>query len=1007
MDPFLKSPGRAPSDAQQHPPLHPHQDPETAYLQKDATIRKVISTEPGSPKARPTFFSESSRRGSDFGKAYPKESRPTTAQEAEDDLGPLEDIPSRIISRPQTSPHAPSGLLPPDSTEPPPIPIRYRRSYDTFKTETPHMLAERTSTWHSGRELRPPSEEVVKPILTAKELEVFQQQEMKRRASENLHSSLDVSAATISKSRDAETSWLATPTPLSAGTNTPTVTLQRDGEIAEPWGESDKESVSDVVVLDEHDDPTEAEEEIAKKIYDGDEMYVLKDRTPFLLTESGPSGVRLRRAYMSLYDWSNINILTALRQMCNRIVLKGETQEVDRIVDAISKRWCECNPNHGFKSADIIHTILYSLLLLNTDLHLAEIPSSQKMTRGQFIKNTMATIKKGLQDSSNEAIGNLAARPAHHSIPVRHGSFPEESPSASSNSVAPSPNAGSSSRLGERASIDYGTSRARNSSKASGIGNLSPRFAPEGWNEKNFIDDGGIALVNKPIGGGIRVWETQVEIILKDFYSSVKEHALPLHGAPIHYPEQSSSNLSVFGSGMLRRSPSTISKCPSEHSVGGRRMDAGRLGSGWAAKNRSRQRVYNGSRAGSSRTSLEERSIWSPGASSTWSKLSLDKTQASTLSVNSLGSAFANDDYKQSIGFANALSHAIIREEASGTGEDHSTIIEDEDLELAGPPWAKEGLVKHKHHLEGVDKKAKNRAWTECFAVIEKGYMRLFQFTPRSKQGIMASNSGVVGGGNWSENAEPIGTFLLRQTLASALPPPGYSKTRPHVWALSLPNGAVHLFQGGTSELVKEWVSTANYWSARLSKEPLVGGVSNMEYGWSDNILDASIPDTASAYGPRISLQESIRSSIDIASGPYVKARLPGDKANISDWQAPAQSMVASPLPESEQLQALQTYVSNIEAELQKHNDLRASMVAAFSPRHSNYQKALANWEKKSSYLLHEIVKFRTYIDALGTASVARERLRVEGEERDEMRRERERSKAAAASTAASGIGAL
>ncbi|KAJ7040960.1 hypothetical protein C8F04DRAFT_1305673 [Mycena alexandri] len=30
-----------------------------------------------------------------------------------------------------------------------------------------------------------------------------------------------------------------------------------------------------------------------------------------------------------------------------------------------------------------------------------------------------------------------------------------------------------------------------------------------------------------------------------------------------------------------------------------------------------------------------------------------------------------------------------------------------------------------------------------------------------------------------------------------------------------------------------KWVSTCNYWATRTSKEPLVGGVSNMEYGWN------------------------------------------------------------------------------------------------------------------------------------------------------------------------------
>lgn len=35
------------------------------------------------------------------------------------------------------------------------------------------------------------------------------------------------------------------------------------------------------------------------------------------------------------------------------------------------------------------------------------------------------------------------------------------------------------------------------------------------------------------------------------------------------------------------------------------------------------------------------------------------------------------------------------------------------------------------------------------------------------------------------------------------------------------------------------------------------------------------------------------------------------------------------------------------------------------------------NWEKKSSYLLHEIIKFRTYIECLSSATALREKIRA------------------------------
>jgi hypothetical protein len=45
-----------------------------------------------------------------------------------------------------------------------------------------------------------------------------------------------------------------------------------------------------------------------------------------------------------------------------------------------------------------------------------------------------------------------------------------------------------------------------------------------------------------------------------------------------------------------------------------------------------------------------------------------------------------------------------------------------------------------------------------------------------------------------------------------------------------------------------------------------------------------------------------------------------------------------------------------------------------------NAQKAMANWEKKSSYLLREIVKFRTYIDCLQAAETQKKRIYEERE---------------------------
>jgi hypothetical protein len=453
-------------------------------------------------------------------------------------------------------------------------------------------------------------------------------------------------------------------------------------------------------------------------------------------------------------------------------------------------------------------------------------------------------------------------------------------------------------------------------------------------------------LVNAPYNGPMRGWEFQIEMVLKDFYDSIRKQRLPLHGSPelVIHPQASSNNLSV--SGMLRRTPSMLSKTPSDNaSYRGRSQgDFRSVGNRWTSKNRSRQKLYPSSTVASSRTSLDDGSVFSPPGSSTWSRYSYGKTGTS-MSVDSLGSHFAPGDYQQAIGFANALSQAIIREEGMTIASDEefsrvAPLMEDETLELVGAPWAKEGIMKHKHHLDVAGKKAKDRTWTECFAVVEKGSMRLFSFSMNSKSirlknKTRPSAGSVVGGGNWMDNAEALDNFPLRQTIASALPPPGYSKTRPHVLALSLPTGEVHLFQVGTPDIVREFVMTINYWSARLSKEPLTGGVSSMEYGWGENVINPALirqdsSPSVQGHMPRPSVTSSLRSSMDQATGTP-KARLPGDKITLNDWTPPSCSMMASTLMEVDQLRALTNYVKNIEGELGYHNELRAPLLITVS----------------------------------------------------------------------------
>ncbi|RMD42330.1 hypothetical protein DV735_g2754, partial [Chaetothyriales sp. CBS 134920] len=697
-------------------------------------------------------------------------------------------------------------------------------------------------------------------------------------------------------------------------------------------------------------------QEKARKIYDNADDALDQAVAARWLGDAGADRERVRVAFLQLFDFSNLAILAALRNLCARILLRGESQQMDRLLDTFAKRWCECNSKHGFRSTDIVHTICYSILLLNTDLHLADI--GQKMTKNQFVRNTMLTVKTVLADDQS-ALSRVSTGGAQSATVSRD----------------------------ETSELDPGTIQPTRQP--------TDRSDREDWSEIDVVVNSGGPLIDGTGLVGDKTWESQVENVLRSFYSSIAQEPLPQFGSQDHTSLSNSTFLSLGGN-TLRRTPSTVSKAQSESQRGRLGLEAKSLGSRWVGKTRSRPRLPSG--FNSSRTSLDGASSgWSPSMSSTWSKNSMGKTLTSA-SIHSFETEMTQHDYQSSIGFANALSQAIIREDQMEMSTDElksAPLLEDESLELHGAPWAKEGILKHKCHLEGVEKRFKDRNWNDCFAVVEKGWMRLFSFSMTAKslrnKARSQKTSGVVGGGNWQDNAEEVWKFMLRHAIASTLPPPGYSKSRPYVWALSLPTGSVHLFSVGTPDIVKEFVSTVNFWSARLSKEPMMGGVSNMEYGWSDSIVNRALVGADSASRSQVtssgrpSTQLSMRSSIDTgSSGP--KVRLPGDRAYINEWQPPQQSMMASQLLEVDQLKALQAYVNTVEEELQKHNEMRGPMMLAFSPRHPNSTKALSNWEKRSSYLLREIVKFRTYIDALQNAQSTKEKIYRMREEEEESR---------------------
>jgi hypothetical protein len=71
--------------------------------------------------------------------------------------------------------------------------------------------------------------------------------------------------------------------------------------------------------------------------------------------------------YLCLYSWSRRD-----GWGCQGFRLPGESQKIDRLMEKFADRYCENNPD-VFATADTAYTLAFSVIMLNTDLHSAQV----------------------------------------------------------------------------------------------------------------------------------------------------------------------------------------------------------------------------------------------------------------------------------------------------------------------------------------------------------------------------------------------------------------------------------------------------------------------------------------------------------------------------------------------------------------------------------------------------------------------------------------------------------
>ncbi|ORZ15044.1 hypothetical protein BCR42DRAFT_416293 [Absidia repens] len=636
--------------------------------------------------------------------------------------------------------------------------------------------------------------------------------------------------------------------------------------------------------------------ETAKRFWDCDESVLPVDHYAEWLGQSTKYNAETLVCYMDLFYFGDMNLDSAFRKLCSKLYFKAEAQQIDRILEVFAHRYWDCNPRSNFKCADVVYAVVYSLLLLNTDLHVAQ-GNHHRMTKQEFVKNTMLAIHSQLRlhpEIDRSTHFDMDTEKYLKELYISVKNYQILQPIVNDDATTPSDGSDIKSA---------GHSLRHVETLKRGVNSIIRKAGRESMMLTNY--------------------ETP----------PMTRPASPL----------SPSRVSMQHSPL----PSTSSTATSPY------------------------RMSTATRRLSRSLSLRQASTLTSTSAKYHSNGSLTSIGSSTLSSGIDGSASKANDDSCSTRQSKRNTGIISSRRLSSASPTLSTVSFTPGTFLHDAPYAKESVVMCKHLLESSEQKAKSREWREQLMVVDdQGVIKLYDIPGQKETERMAQGSidllrphhirhtkkyieGPLSTFNPSWNDLLVLTIDLKHTLSNVLPPPGYNKIRPHVFAFQQPNGGVYLFQGTSLDDVTSWVSTCNYWAARQSKEPLQGGVGSMDYGWGDCLNNVIVDLDAIQNG-------------DSLTGNTVGDN-DADDLMIYDWQPPVAPSVPSNYTDDPtgQLEALSAHLRWLNAEINAHREIKTKMLVRFPKRSFNYKRALSNWSLKSSYLLGDIIKYQHYCDAL------------------------------------------
>ncbi|KAG9337908.1 hypothetical protein JZ751_027561 [Albula glossodonta] len=176
--------------------------------------------------------------------------------------------------------------------------------------------------------------------------------------------------------------------------------MQRNKQVAMGRKKFNMDPKKGIQFLIENDLLKNTCEDIAQFLYKGEGLN--KTAIGDYLGERDEFNIQVLHAFVELHEFTDLNLVQALRQFLWSFRLPGEAQKIDRMMEAFAQRYCQCNPG-VFQSTDTCYILSFAIIMLNTSLHNPNV--KDKPTVERFI-----SMNRGINDGGDlpeELLRNL------------------------------------------------------------------------------------------------------------------------------------------------------------------------------------------------------------------------------------------------------------------------------------------------------------------------------------------------------------------------------------------------------------------------------------------------------------------------------------------------------------------------------------------------------------------------------------------------------------------------